>query len=91
MTVVGFYSFASLRNQNRKLTKSVVKFVGFESQFITKESVNKLLIENNLDVKTIHKVDLDLNKLEKTINKNDILIFASVGAGMNVNCFIYRY
>ncbi len=32
------------------------------------------------------------NKIEnQTINKNDILIFASVGAGMNVNCFIYRY
>lgn len=28
---------------------------------------------------------------DQTINKGDILMFASVGAGMNVNAFIYRY
>lgn len=32
------------------------------------------------------------NKLEnQQINKGDILIFASVGAGMNVNAIVYRY
>jgi 3-oxoacyl-[acyl-carrier-protein] synthase III len=25
------------------------------------------------------------------INKGDVLIFASVGAGMNINAFVYRY
>jgi len=31
------------------------------------------------------------NKLDNhTINKNDILIFASVGAGMNINAVIYK-
>jgi 3-oxoacyl-[acyl-carrier-protein] synthase III len=25
------------------------------------------------------------------INKGDVLLFASVGAGMNVNAFVYRY
>ena len=28
---------------------------------------------------------------DQKINKGDILLFASVGAGMNVNAFIYRY
>ena len=28
---------------------------------------------------------------DQAINKGDILLFASVGAGMNVNAFIYRY
>jgi 3-oxoacyl-[acyl-carrier-protein] synthase-3 len=28
---------------------------------------------------------------DQNINKGDILLFASVGAGMNVNAFIYRY
>lgn len=32
------------------------------------------------------------NKLEDhTINKGDVLIFASVGAGMHINAFVYRY
>lgn len=26
-----------------------------------------------------------------TINKGDVLIFASVGAGMNINAFVYKY
>jgi 3-oxoacyl-[acyl-carrier-protein] synthase-3 len=31
-------------------------------------------------------------KLENhEINKGDVVIFASVGAGMNVNAFVYRY
>ncbi|MBO9585849.1 MAG: ketoacyl-ACP synthase III [Flavobacterium sp.] len=31
-------------------------------------------------------------KIEKQeINKGDVLIFASVGAGMNINAFVYRY
>jgi 3-oxoacyl-[acyl-carrier-protein] synthase-3 len=25
------------------------------------------------------------------INKGDVLIFASVGAGMNINAFVYQY
>ena len=28
---------------------------------------------------------------EHTINKGDVLLFASVGAGMNVNAFVYKY
>jgi len=27
----------------------------------------------------------------QSIQKGDILIFASVGAGMNINAFVYRY
>jgi 3-oxoacyl-[acyl-carrier-protein] synthase-3 len=27
----------------------------------------------------------------QSIEKGDILLFASVGAGMNVNAFVYRY
>jgi 3-oxoacyl-[acyl-carrier-protein] synthase-3 len=32
------------------------------------------------------------NQLENhEIKKGDILLFASVGAGMNINAFVYRY
>ena len=54
-------------------------------------SINKL---GNSSVATIPTL-LDLlirGKLENQhINKGDIIIFASVGAGMNVNAFVYRY
>jgi len=44
--------------------------------------VNKLLIENKRDVKTIAKVEVDLNKLENSINKQEMIekseVFVSV-------------
>ena len=27
----------------------------------------------------------------QTLNKGDILLFASVGAGMNINAFVYKH
>jgi len=71
--VVGLYSFTSAKHQNRKLTKTVVQFVGDDNQFLTQQTVNKLLIENNLDVKTIKKVALDLDNLEKIVNGNQMV------------------
>ena len=32
------------------------------------------------------------NRIEnQNLRKGDVIIFASVGAGMNVNAFVYRY
>jgi len=80
--VVFLYSFASNRNSHRRLTKSEVVFVGDNKNFVKQESVNKLLIENISDVKTIAKEDLNLNKLENSINKHPMVekseVFVSV-------------
>ena len=80
--VIFLYSFTSNRNSKRKLTKSEVIFVGENNNFIKQETVNKLLIENNSDVKTIAKENLNLNKLENSINENPMVekseVFVSV-------------
>ena len=80
--VIFLYSFTSNRNSHRKLTKSEVVFVGDNKNFVKQESVNKLLIENISDVKTIAKEDLNLNKLENSINKHPMVekseVFVSV-------------
>ena len=68
--VLFLYSFTANRNLNRKLQKAEVIFENNEVLFVSPETVNKLLIENKSDVKTIAKVEVDLNKLEKSINKN---------------------
>jgi len=54
-------------------------------------TINKL---GNSSVATIPTLfDMLINgKIEnQKIHKGDVLIFASVGAGMNVNAFVYRY
>lgn len=80
--VIFLYSFTSKRNEQRKLKKSVVEFVNENSPFITQEAVNKLLIENNPAPSSIQKDELDLNKLEKTLNNHNMIekceVFVSV-------------
>ena len=80
--VVFLFSFTSVRNKNRKLTKSMVVFVDNSSPYIKQETVNKLLIENKTDAQSIRKVKLDLNQLEKSINSNPMIekseVFVSI-------------
>ena len=76
--VVFLYSFTSNRNSHRKLLKTEVTFVGNKDNFIDAKTVNKLLIENNQGVQTIAKSDLNLNKLENSINKNPMVEKAQV-------------
>jgi len=76
--VIFLYSFTSHRNAMRKIKKTEVVFVGEKNLFLKPETVNKLLIEKNQDLKTLKKDGLDLNKLEKSINKQDMIQKAEV-------------
>jgi cell division protein FtsQ len=76
--VIFLYSFTSHRNSARKIHKTVVVFEGKNTLFLKEETVNKLLIEKNQDLKTLNKVDLDLNKLEKSINRHNMIQKADV-------------
>jgi cell division protein FtsQ len=71
--VIVLFSFTSNRNENRKLTKTKVVFVGENASFLKQETVNKLLIENNADASAIRKDKLDLNKLEKVVSSNQMV------------------
>jgi cell division protein FtsQ len=80
--VVFLYSFASNRNMSRELKKSTVVFVGDNAPFMKQETVNKLLIENKRDASSIQKVNLDLNKLENTLDAQEMIeksdVFVSI-------------
>jgi cell division protein FtsQ len=72
--VIGFLlAFTAKRNEDRMLTKSVVEFMGDDNLFITNESVNKLLIENKTDARTIRKDKVDLNRLESQLNRHEMI------------------
>lgn len=78
IAVIFLFSFTSYRNEHRKIKKTEVVFVGENTDFVKAEMVNKLLIEKNSDLKTIHKVDLDLKKLEASISKQQMIQKADV-------------
>ncbi|WP_310559977.1 cell division protein FtsQ [Flavobacterium sp.] len=84
--VIFLYSFTSDRNNKRKLLKSTVVFVGNDEPYVSQETVNKLLIENNKDAKSIGKDKLDLNRLEKRLNSHEMIeksdVFVSIDGVM---------
>jgi cell division protein FtsQ len=81
------YSFTNQRNEQRKLKNVEVEFVGNEFLFITHDSVNKLLIENNGLASDYKKVQLDLKKLENKITQHPFVqqseIYLSVDGQLN--------
>ena len=80
--LIFLYSFSSNRNENRKLTKSEVIFVGENNLFVQQETVNNMLIDYKDSVINIKKENLDLLKLEKNIDKQPMIeksqVFVSV-------------
>jgi cell division protein FtsQ len=80
--VIFLFSFTSSRNEKRKLTKSVVVFVGDNTLFVKRETVNKLLIENKENASSIGKDKLALNSLERRLNSNEMIeksdVFVSI-------------
>ena len=80
--VVFLYSFSQHRNGERKLTESAVVFVGENGLFMTPEMVNKLLIENKRDASTIRKDEVNLNKIEKNLDSQELIeksdVFVSI-------------
>lgn len=71
--VLFLFAFTSKRNESRKIVKTDVQFVGENSLLVTTEIVNKLLIDKSEQGKSIDKDKLDLNTLEKSINKHDMI------------------
>ncbi len=73
IAIVFLYAFTSKRNENRRLQKSEVIFVGDNNLFVAQKTVNNLLIENYSNAKSITKLTLNLNKIEKNINKHPMI------------------
>lgn len=81
--VIFLYSFTGKRNLSRKVTKAEVVFVGENQLFVKQQAVNKLLIENRHDPKTIAIDALDLNKLEKTIDSHPLIDKSEVSVSVD--------
>jgi cell division protein FtsQ len=81
--VIFLYSFTGKRNLSRKVTKAEVVFVGENQLFVKQQAVNKLLIENRQDPKTIAIDALDLNKLEKTIDSHPLIDKSEVSVSVD--------
>ncbi len=77
------YGFAEKRNNHRKLSEVRVQFLEDENLYVTEEAVNKLLIQNNVEVTSIDKETLDLNRVESLLNNHDMIENAEVYLTLN--------
>lgn len=76
--LLALYSFTLRRNEGRRLVATEVTFEGPKERFITADSVDKLLIENKTAPRDVRIVAVDLGKLEKSLNSNDLIAHAQV-------------
>ena len=72
------YSFSSLRNEGKKVSKIEIQFNEGTNEFLTHEMVNKLLIQNQLTVKNQAKSVIDLQGLENNVLLNPYIETATV-------------
>ena len=71
-------AFSTQRNSERFVSKIHINFLGDDNLFITRETVNKLLIQNNESVTSVPKEILDLNGLENALKSNPMIKTAEV-------------
>lgn len=81
--IVFLFGFGKKRNDQRKLTKLEVEFVDSNTPFIAHNTVNNLLIQNNVEVADIGKETLVLKEMENRLRENPMVREAQVFVTIN--------
>jgi cell division protein FtsQ len=87
LMMIFLYSFSSKRNSERKINKIEIKFESNENMFLTHQMVNNLLIQNLGGSSRIQKDKVDLNTLENTLNRHEMIekaeVFSTIDGFLN--------
>tara|TARA_R100001369_G_scaffold60701_1_gene87488 strand:- start:4796 stop:5512 length:717 start_codon:yes stop_codon:yes gene_type:complete len=81
--VVFLFSFTKQRNSSRNLTKTNIEFLDEGVPFITRNTVNKLLIQNYDSVTSIRKEKVVLKEVESRLLENEMIRNADVFISLN--------
>lgn len=76
--VIMLYSFAKNRNIARNVETVSIDFTNGDNLYITETAVNKLLIQKNGKLENLPKDTLDLSRLEKTLDNQEMIADAEV-------------
>lgn len=76
--VLFLYSFASKRNERRRMTDIEVAFIGTDNLYITQERINSILQDNLSFVGSVKKDHEVIKHLEKVLNTNTMIDEAQV-------------
>jgi len=81
--VLVLYAFSSFRNNAQPIANVQVDFVGDNTLYISKSTVNKLLIQNQESLECVSKEVLDLKGLESKLSSHQMI--ESAEAYLTVN------
>lgn len=88
LLVAFLYGFATLRNEGREIEEVRISFEDESTPFITRQAVNKLLIQNKVGVKNALKENIALNKMETVVSNHPIIkesqVFMGVHGDLNI-------
>lgn len=76
--LVFLFSFSNNRNRNRTLSKVEVEFTKGDIPLISHQTVNKLLIQNDVDPTNVGKETIVLKEMEKRLEENPMVRKAQV-------------
>lgn len=72
------FAFAKNRNSDRKITSVDLHFTNSENLYITEETVNKLLTQNEVAAQKVVKESLDLSRVERVLDAHEMIENAEV-------------
>jgi len=88
LLTVLLYAFASYRNSARLVAKVAIQFEDESTPFVTRDTVDKLLIQSEGDVTGMPKEKLALNEMESRVKSHPIIknadVYVTVGGTIGV-------
>ncbi len=83
VVITGLYAFSNHRSNAKPINGLAINFVGDQNLYVTRETVNKLLIQNYGTLLNVPKENLVLNTMEKVIEANEMVKSAQVYLTVN--------
>lgn len=76
--IISLFAFSSFQSNLKSVSNVNIDFIGEKNLYISKSSIDKLLIQNNDYIECLEKDIIDLNELEERISSHEMIQNAEV-------------
>ena len=87
--IISLYAFSSFQSNLKSVSNVNIDFIGEKNLYISKSSIDKLLIQNNDYIECLEKDIIDLNELEERISSHEMIqnaeVYLTVKGGISVD------